>query len=295
MRKIRRREPAVRAARRLARRGARAVPLARREVQGRDHRIDPGRGRGLVLPARRLHRSLPRPARRARPATSRHSRCSSFAGAYWRGDERNPQLQRVYGTAFPSQAELDEHLHRLEEAKKRDHRDAGARAGSFSFDELVGPGFALWHPKGAMLRQLIEDLIRREVVRRGYQPVYSPARRARAAARDLRAPGALQREPVRRHGAGRAAVPRQADELPVPHRDLPVADAVVPRSAAPARRAGDGLPLRALGRAPRPLARAWLHAGRRAPLRARGADRGGDARTASSSPSTSSTCSASRT
>jgi threonyl-tRNA synthetase len=98
----------------------------------------------------------------------------SFAGAYWRGDERNPQLQRVYGTAFPSKAELDEHLQRLEEAKKRDHRTLGRELDLFSFDELVGPGFALWHPKGAVVRQILEDLIRREVVRRGYQPVYSP-------------------------------------------------------------------------------------------------------------------------
>jgi threonyl-tRNA synthetase len=98
----------------------------------------------------------------------------SFAGAYWRGDERNAQLQRVYGTAFPSQAELDAHLHRIEEAKKRDHRTLGRQLDLFSFDDLVGPGFALWHPKGALVRQMIEDLIRREVVRRGYQPVYSP-------------------------------------------------------------------------------------------------------------------------
>jgi threonyl-tRNA synthetase len=98
----------------------------------------------------------------------------SFAGAYWRGDERNPQLQRVYGTAFPSQAELDEYLHRVEEAKKRDHRTLGRELDLFSFDELVGPGMALWHPKGALVRQILEDLIRRETVRRGYQPVYSP-------------------------------------------------------------------------------------------------------------------------
>ena len=98
----------------------------------------------------------------------------SFAGAYWRGDERNAQLQRVYGTAFPSQTELDEHLQRIEEAKKRDHRTLGKQLDLFSFDDLVGPGFALWHPKGALVRHMIEDLIRREVVRRGYQPVYSP-------------------------------------------------------------------------------------------------------------------------
>jgi threonyl-tRNA synthetase len=98
----------------------------------------------------------------------------SFAGAYWRGDERNPQLQRVYGTAFPSEAELDEHLKRLEEAKRRDHRTLGRELDLYSFDELVGPGFALWHPKGAVVRQTLEDLIRAEVVRRGYQPVYTP-------------------------------------------------------------------------------------------------------------------------
>ena len=98
----------------------------------------------------------------------------SFAGAYWRGDERNPQLQRVYGTAFPSQAELDEHLKRLEEAKRRDHRTLGRELDLYSFDDLVGPGFALWHPKGAVVRQTLEDLIRNEVVRRGYQPVYTP-------------------------------------------------------------------------------------------------------------------------
>jgi threonyl-tRNA synthetase len=98
----------------------------------------------------------------------------SFAGAYWRGDERNPQLQRVYGTAFPSEAELKEFLDRIEEAKKRDHRLLGKQLDLFSFDDLVGPGFALWHPKGAVVRQILEDLIRSEVVRRGYQPVYSP-------------------------------------------------------------------------------------------------------------------------
>jgi threonyl-tRNA synthetase len=98
----------------------------------------------------------------------------SFAGAYWRGDERNPQLQRVYGTAFPAKKDLDEFLARLEEAKRRDHRTLGKQLDLFSFDDLVGPGFVLWHPKGAMVRQILEDLIRREVVRRGYQPVYSP-------------------------------------------------------------------------------------------------------------------------
>jgi len=98
----------------------------------------------------------------------------SFAGAYWRGDERNAQLQRVYGTAFPSQAELDAYLARLEEAKRRDHRTLGKALDLFSFDDLVGPGFALWHPKGAFVRYEIENIIRQENVRRGYELVYTP-------------------------------------------------------------------------------------------------------------------------
>jgi threonyl-tRNA synthetase len=98
----------------------------------------------------------------------------SFAGAYWRGDENNAQLQRVYGTAFGSRDELKAHLARIEEAKRRDHRLLGKQLDLFSVDELVGPGFVLWHPKGAVVRGVLEDMIRKEVVRRGYQPVYTP-------------------------------------------------------------------------------------------------------------------------
>jgi threonyl-tRNA synthetase len=98
----------------------------------------------------------------------------SFAGAYWRGDEHNAQLQRVYGTAFASRDELKAHLLRLEEAKRRDHRVLGKQLDLFSVDELVGPGFVLWHPKGAIVRGVLEDMIRKEVVKRGYQPVYTP-------------------------------------------------------------------------------------------------------------------------
>lgn len=98
----------------------------------------------------------------------------SFAGAYWRGDETKPQLQRVYGTAFSSKDDLKAHLDRLEEAKRRDHRVLGKQLDLFSVDDLVGPGFVLWHPRGATLRQVLEDMIRKEVVRRGYQSVYTP-------------------------------------------------------------------------------------------------------------------------
>ena len=98
----------------------------------------------------------------------------SFAGAYWRGDENNQQLQRVYGTAFTSKDELAAHLTRLEEAKRRDHRVLGKQLDLFSVDELVGSGFVLWHPKGAVLRSVLEDMIRKEVTKRGYQAVYTP-------------------------------------------------------------------------------------------------------------------------
>jgi len=98
----------------------------------------------------------------------------SFAGAYWRGDERNRQLQRVYGTAFPSTDELKAYLHQIEEAKRRDHRVLGKSLDLYSMDDLVGPGFVLWHPKGAFVRYQIEDTIRRENVRRGYELVYTP-------------------------------------------------------------------------------------------------------------------------
>jgi threonyl-tRNA synthetase len=98
----------------------------------------------------------------------------SFAGAYWRGDEKNAQLQRVYGTAFASKEDLKAHLDRLEEAKRRDHRLLGKQLDLFSVDELVGPGFVLWHPKGAIVRGLLETFIRTEVVKRGYQQVFTP-------------------------------------------------------------------------------------------------------------------------
>jgi len=98
----------------------------------------------------------------------------SVAGAYWRGDERNPQLQRIYGTAYFTAAELDAHLHRLEEAKRRDHRRLGKELGLFSVEELAGPGVVFYHPKGAMVRWLIEDYVRQVHLAKGYQPVATP-------------------------------------------------------------------------------------------------------------------------
>lgn len=96
------------------------------------------------------------------------------AGAYWRGDEQNPMLQRIYGTSFPSQAELDAHLEKLEEIKRRDHRKLGKELDLFSLQDETGPGLILWHPKGSLIRLLIENFWRDQHVKNGYELVYSP-------------------------------------------------------------------------------------------------------------------------
>lgn len=98
----------------------------------------------------------------------------SIAGAYWKGDQDRQQLQRVYGTAFFTQKDLDEHLERIEEAKKRDHRVLGKRLELFSINPTVGSGLVLWHPKGATIRSLLETFVKEELQKRGYQPVYTP-------------------------------------------------------------------------------------------------------------------------
>ena len=96
------------------------------------------------------------------------------AGAYHHGDATKKQLQRVYGTAFPDKKALQEHLTRLAEAKKRDHRRIGQELGLFTLDPMVGPGLVLWKPRGAIVRHTLETFIRNELIRRGYQPVYTP-------------------------------------------------------------------------------------------------------------------------
>ena len=98
----------------------------------------------------------------------------NIAGAYWRGDERRPMLQRIYGTAFESQEMLDQYLHRLEEAKRRDHRVLGRDLDLFSVHDETGPGLVIWHPKGALVRGLLEDLWKEEHYRAGYDLVYTP-------------------------------------------------------------------------------------------------------------------------
>jgi threonyl-tRNA synthetase len=101
-------------------------------------------------------------------------RLTSIAGAYWRGDERRPMLQRIYGVAFDTQAELEDYLARLAEAAKRDHRKLGKELDLFSLHDEAGPGLVHWHPKGALVRQLIEDFWRQEHRKRGYDIVFTP-------------------------------------------------------------------------------------------------------------------------
>jgi threonyl-tRNA synthetase len=98
----------------------------------------------------------------------------SIAGAYWKNDATRKQLQRLYGTAFFTQKELDAYLHQLEEAKKRDHRVLGKQLKLFSISPMAGSGLILWMPKGAIVRGILESFIKEELVKRGYQPVYTP-------------------------------------------------------------------------------------------------------------------------
>jgi threonyl-tRNA synthetase len=98
----------------------------------------------------------------------------SIAGAYWHGDETKQQLQRVYGVAFPTQKDLDAYLNQIEEAKKRDHRVIGKQMALFTISNLVGSGLILWMPKGALLRQELEQFMREELAKRDYVPVYTP-------------------------------------------------------------------------------------------------------------------------
>ena len=99
---------------------------------------------------------------------------TGVAGAYWRGSEKNAMLQRIYATAFPDKKELKAYLAKLEEARKRDHRKLGRELDLFSFSEEAGAGLVIWHPKGALLRTLLEDFERREHLKRGYDIVMGP-------------------------------------------------------------------------------------------------------------------------
>jgi threonyl-tRNA synthetase len=110
------------------------------------------------------------------PSTGRVKafKITSVAGAYWLGDEKNPQLQRIYGTAFFNSKDLDAHFKRLEEIKARDHRVLGKQLDLFSIQEVAGAGLIFWHPRGGLIRKTMEDWMREECIRRGYEMVFTP-------------------------------------------------------------------------------------------------------------------------
>ena len=194
----------------------------------------------------------------------------SIAGAYWKGSEKNPQLQRIYGTAFFTKKELDDYLNRLEEAKKRDHRRVGKELELFTVSELVGAGLPLWLPKGATVRRVLEEYILERERATGYQHVYTPDLAESRALSEVRPLGALSRGHVPSHGSRNGANGAASDELSASYFDLQGEDAQLSRPAGAHRRARHDVPLRTVGRAqraePGPLDDAerrayFLHAG----------------------------------
>ena len=197
------------------------------------------------------------------------------AGAYWRGDEHRPMLQRLYGTAWFTQEELDAYLERLEEAKRRDHRKLGKDLELFMISDEVGAGLPLWLPKGATVRRLLEEYIL-GVERAAGLSACLHARTGQAGpVQDVGALGALPRLDVSADGDGeRRRAGAAPDELPAPHPDLQAEDALLPRPAHPHRRAGHDVSPGEVRRAVGALAGAGDDAERRAHLLHAGADAG---------------------
>ena len=141
------------------------------------------------------------------PSTGRlgHFKLMRVAGAYWRGDEKREQLQRIYGTAWESEKALAAYLHQLEEAERRDHRKLGAELDLYSFPEEIGSGLAVFHPKGGTIRRLMEDYSRQRHVESGYEFVNSPHITKSASVRGVRSPRLVRRRHVPADGARRGA------------------------------------------------------------------------------------------
>ena len=207
---------------------------------------------------------------------------TKVSGAYWRGDAKNAQLQRVYGTIFFSDKDLKDYLHRLEEAEKRDHRKIGREMDLFHQQEDAA-GMVYWHPKGWTFWRTLESYLRRKLEAGGYVEVKTPQLNDRRAVGSVGPLGEVPREhvsqrerggPARvRRRSGQAHLRAEADELPVPHPALQSGPAQLSRAAAAPGRDGLVPPFRAVGSAARHPAGACLHAGRRPHLLQRGADR----------------------
>ena len=170
----------------------------------------------------------------------------SVAGAYWRGDEHNPMLQRIYGTAFAdASSELDDYLRFLEEAAKRDHRKLGPELGLYSIEEDAGGGLVFWHPKGALVRGIVENFIREGLAERGYQPVVTPHvvhEKLYEISGHLENFAQSMFGPIEVEGQRFRLKPMNCPGHILIYKS---AAALVPRSAAALLRVRDGLPLRA--------------------------------------------------
>ena len=197
---------------------------------------------------------------------------TGLAGAYWRGDEKNTQLTRIYGTAFFSQADLDAYLERLEQARANDHRRLGQQLDLFHFDEH-SPGSPFWHPKGMTLINVLEDVRRRENAQTRLLGGQDADHLRQVALGDLGPLGEVPREHVPDPDRRAAPVRDEADELPGAHAALPVAALELPRPPGALRRGWAAPPERAGGHPPRPHARPVRDAGRRAHLLHAGPDR----------------------
>ncbi len=189
------------------------------------------------------------------------------AAAYWRGDEKNQQLQRIYGTAWESKEALAEHLHRLEEAEKRDHRKLGRDLDLYSFPDELGSGLAVFHPKGGVIKREMEDYVRRRHIEEGFEYVGTPH-----ISKDglFHTSGHLPYYAETMYPADQArgrGVPPQGDELPDAQPHLPLARPFLPRAAATALRVRRGLPIREVRGRPRPDPRPRDDPGRLALLR----------------------------
>ncbi len=188
----------------------------------------------------------------------------SVAGAYWKGDASRQQLQRIYGTAWFSQQELDEYIHKVEEAKRRDHRVLGRQLELFMIDPAVGSGLVFWLPKGAIIRRELENFIYDELIKRDYQPVYTPVIGNVHLYETSGHYPYYKDSPVPAHRNGRRRpLPATAHELPAPYYDLQIQAAELSRAAPALGRVRHGAPVRAVGRAERHDPRARFHAGRR--------------------------------
>ena len=195
----------------------------------------------------------------------------SSSNAYWKGDARNQPMQRIYGTAFFKSSQLTEHLHRIEEAKKRDHRKLGKELGLFTFHPWA-PGAPFWQAKGADALPAPVGLHARGACGRGLPGGPDATGLQQGALGDLRPLGALPGEHVP-GGIGRRAVRPEGDELPRPHADVRERGPQLPRSAAAVPRSGRAASERGVRRAERADPRPAVRAGRRPLLHHGGSDR----------------------